>query len=336
MSKQIFVSVLTALAASTVMSAAENILVASSASHTIEQFEANGTWVKTFATTGGYAPVALAQSPVTKDIFVTVEIPSGNTNRILRYHPDGTFDANWDTFTVTCEDCGGGDTESLLFDRDGNLYVATHYGEHQPGYGVNIYKYLATNLQDEKPAQEPISILTGMIRGDQMAFRSPTEICIAGFIDEDVKCYDTNSGAQTADYYAEIHASKVSPAIEPAGLAFDSAGRMYLTSVFGGQVVKEVAPGGPIVQLADVTSAPRELDGNLVLVNDTLYTTTYSTSPATPGTPDSLVAISTTTGAVTKVISGAAAPHLGNAHLWGAYNLIFVSEPTPPPPHLVE
>lgn len=122
-----------------------------------------------------------------------------------------------------------------------------------------------------------------------------------------------------------IHASKVSPIIEPAGLAFDSAGRMYLTSVFGGQVAREVAPGGPLVQLAQVTNAPVELDGNLVMLGNTLYTTTYSTGPATPGTPDSLVAISTATGAVTPLISGAAAPHLGNAHLWGAHNMIFFS-----------
>ncbi len=100
---------------------------------------------------------------------------------------------------------------------------------------------------------------------------------------------------------------------------------MYLTSVFGGQVARETAPGGPIVQLAQVASAPVELDGNLVLMNNTLYTTTYSTSPATPGTPDSLVAISTTTGAVTPLISGTAAPNLGNAHLWGAYNILFVA-----------
>jgi len=34
---------------------------------------------------------------------------------------------------------------------------------------------------------------------------------------------------------------------------------------------------------------------------------TYSTSPVTPGTPDSLVTISTTTGAVTQLISESAA-----------------------------
>jgi DNA-binding beta-propeller fold protein YncE len=324
MTKRFALSVFAALLSGTASRAADNILVASIASHTIEEFSASGAWVKTFATTGGYAPVAIAQSPLTGEYFVTAEIPSGDSNRILRYHTDGTFDTNWDTFAVTCENCGGGDTESLLFDNEGNLYVATHYGG-AAGYAVNIYKYLAADLAQANPPQWPAVIATGMIRGDQLAFRSSSEICIAGFIDEDVKCFNIYSGVQTADYYTEIHASKVSPIIEPAGLAFDSAGRMYLTSVFGGQIAKELAPGGPIVQLAQIASAPVELNGNLVLMNNTLYTTTYSTSPATPGTPDSLVAISTTTGAVTRLISGAAAPNLGNAHLWGASNILFIA-----------
>jgi hypothetical protein len=326
MTKKFAISVFAGLLSATALSAADNILVASSASHTIEEFSSTGAWVKTFATTGGYAPVAIAQSPLTGEFFVTVEIPSGDSNHILRYHADGTFDANWDTFTVTCENCGGGGTESLLFDSQGDLYVATHYGDPVgPTWAVNIYKYMSSDLVQPNPQQVPTVIYTKMIRGDQMAFRSASEICIAGFIDEDVKCFNTSSGVQTADYYAEIHASKISPIIEPGGLAFDSTGRMYLTSIFGGQVARETAPGGPIVQLAQVASAPVELDGNLVLMNNTLYTTTYSTSPATPGTPDSLVAISTTTGAVTPLISGTAAPNLGNAHLWGAYNILFVA-----------
>jgi DNA-binding beta-propeller fold protein YncE len=327
MTKRFAMSVFAALLSATALSAADNILVASSSSHTIEEFGPTGAWVKTFATTGGYAPVSIAQSPLTGEFFVTVQIPSGDSNRILRYHADGTFDTNWDTFTVTCENCGGGDTESMLFDSEGDLYVATHYGG-AAGYAVNIYKYLAADLEQANPQQWPAVIATGMIRGDQMAFRSASEICIAGFIDEDVKCFNIYSGVQTADYYAEIHASKVSPIIEPGGLAFDSTGRMYLTSVFGGQVARELAPGGPIVQLAQVASAPVELDGNLVLMGNTLYTTTYSTSPATPGTPDSLVAISTTTGAVTPLIAGSAAPNLGSAHLWGAYNILFVASQT--------
>ncbi len=203
MTKKFAISVFEALLSATALSAADNMLVASSASHTIEEFSPSGGWMKTFATTGGYAPVAIAQSPLTGEFFVTVEIPSGDSNHILRYHADGTFDANWDTFTVTCENCGGGGTESLLFDSQGDLYVATHYGDPVgPTWAVNIYKYMASDLVQPNPQQVPTVIYTKMIRGDQMAFRSASEICIAGFIDEDVKCFNTSSGAQTADYYA--------------------------------------------------------------------------------------------------------------------------------------
>ncbi len=56
---------------------AENILVASSRSNSVEEFDTSGTWMRTFATTGPYGPVALAQSPVTGDIFVTTIWGSG-------------------------------------------------------------------------------------------------------------------------------------------------------------------------------------------------------------------------------------------------------------------
>lgn len=325
MNNKLFITVLAALLGSNALCAAEHVLVASSGSHSLEEFDTSGNWTRTFATTGPYAPVAMAQSPKTGEIFVTTEVPSGDYNRVLRYHPDGTFDANWDTFTVTCQGCGGGGTESLLFDSDGNLYLATHYGEDF-GDPIYIFKYLAQDLQQANPTQLPASIHTQMVRGDQMAFKSADEICIAGFIDEDVKCFNTSSGAQTADYYAEIHAAKVSPGIEPGGLAFDSSGRLYLTSIFGGQVARETAPGGPIVQLAQVTANPGELDGNLVIRGDQIFTTTYSTQPATLSTPDSAVSISMSTGAITKFISGSAAPQLGKAHIWGAYWLIFYAD----------
>ena len=106
-----------------------------------------------------------------------------------------------------------------------------------------------------------------MYRGDQMAFKKPGDICIAGFIDQDVQCFDTTSGTKTADYYSEIHAASVSPMIEPAGLAFDLDGRIYLTSLFGGQVVKEEVSGSSrsLVLLAALTSAPNQLGGDLLL-----------------------------------------------------------------------
>ena len=106
-----------------------------------EEFTTSGTWIRTFATTGPYAPLALAQSPVTGDIFVTTIWGSGPaagqlTNRILRYHEKGVFDVNWDTFTVECGACPSAATQSLLFDPSGNLWVATAYGTTWAGQSI--------------------------------------------------------------------------------------------------------------------------------------------------------------------------------------------------------
>jgi len=169
-------------------------------------------------------------------------------------------------------------------------------------------------------------------------------LCIAGFIDEDVQCFDTSTGKLTDDYYAEIHASSVSPPIQPAGLAFGGDGRMYLTSVFGGQLVKESKPGGPIVLLASLTAAPSELNGNLVFrgpcakfpclvtgpVTPYLYISAFSAAPLTFSTPDPVFKVAAATGAVTGLISGAAAPALASDHIWGGEWMIFLS-PGPGP-----
>jgi hypothetical protein len=163
-----------------------------------------------------------------------------------------------------------------------------------------------------------------MKRGNQMAFNVPGDLCIAGFLDEDVKCFDTSTRAQTADYFAEIQASSISPKIEPGGLAFDGNNRMYLTSVFGGQLAKEVNPGGPIVLMASLTPSPNELNGNLVLRGANFYTSVFHfPAPPTPfSTPDPVYEVSAI-GTVTKFIYGTAPPALGNDHIWGAYWMIF-------------
>jgi len=308
---------------------AEDVLVANSRSNSLEQFRPSGTWVRTFATTGPYSPTSMAQSPLTGEIFVTTLWGSGpqvgqNTNIILRYNANGHFDTNWDTFTVTCGFvCPSSATESLLFDSSGNLWVATHFGTDL-GAPIYIFKYLAANLADLNPPAEPGPIMATMYRGDQMAFNASGNLCIAGFIDEDVKCFDTTTGAQTADYYAEIHASSVG-GIEPGGLAFDAANRLYLSSVFTGQVVKEVSPGGPIVLLATLDSPPNLLNANLVLRGANLYVPTYYNPPPTFSTPDAVYKVSTSSGTVTNFIYGTAAPGLGNDHIWGANWMIFYS-----------
>jgi hypothetical protein len=228
-----------ALAASVTLHA-QDILVASSRSNSIEQFSTSGTWLRTFATTGPYAPNALAQSPLTGDIFVTTIWASGPsvgqlTNIILRYHSNGPFDVNWDTFTVECGSCPSSATQSLLFDSSGNLWVATAYGKDL-GAPIYIQKYLATDLTLPNPSAVPYPKITApMYRGNQMAFNTSGNICIAGFIDQDVRCFDSSTGVPTTNYSAQINHS-----IEPTGLAFDAANRLYLTSVFGGQLAKEL------------------------------------------------------------------------------------------------
>src|ERR1700738_1394520 len=107
MSHRLLITVFVALLGSASLHATERILVASTRSNSLEEFNTGGTWLRTFATTGPYAPVALAQSLLTGEIFVTTIWASGPaigqlTNRILRYGPNGHSDVNWDTFTVEC------------------------------------------------------------------------------------------------------------------------------------------------------------------------------------------------------------------------------------------
>ena len=326
MSNRVLIAVLAALLGSHSLRAAEDILVSSIRSSSIEQFATNGTWLRTFATTGPYAPVSLAQSPLTGEVFATTQWTSGQaigqlTNIILRYQVNGQFDTNWDTFQVVCNaPCPTSETQSIAFDSSGNLWVATAYGQDLGG-PIYIFKYLAAELTLPNPQAQPNPILANMYRGNQMAFIG-TNICIAGFIDEDVQCFNTSTGKLTKDFRAEISAAGLG--IEPGGLAFDKEGRMYLTSIFNGQVVGETAPGGPIVALATLTSPPNLVNGNLVFADGYLFVATYYYPPPTVSTPDAVYAVSTS-GTVSNFIVGAAPPNLGNDHLWGANWVIFYS-----------
>jgi hypothetical protein len=331
MNKRLLIAVFAALMGSTSLHATERILVASSRSNSIEEFNTSGTWLRTFATTGPYAPVALAQSPTNGDIFVTTAWASGpqagqltNPGKILRYDENGNFDVVWDTFTVACPNpisyplCPTTQTQSLLFDSLGNLWVATAYGKDLGGAPIYIFEYLAGDLKKPNPPAQPIPIVASMYRGNQMAFNKSGDLCIAGFIDRDVQCFNTSTRAKTHDYSAEIVASGLS--IAPGGLAFDGNDRMYLTDVFGGQVAKEINPGGPIKHLATL---PSQLDGNLVLRGANLYTSTFNVSPPTFSTPDPVYEVSTSGIPVNKFIYEIAPPALGNDHIWGAYWMIF-------------
>jgi hypothetical protein len=329
MSKRFLMAVFAVLLGCASLHAVENVLVASSRSNSIEQFSTTGTWIRTFATTGPYEPVAMAQSPLTGEIFVTTQVVNSGGNQlinvILRYQANGHFDTNWDTFAFSCGTytCGSLQTQSLLFDSSGNLWVATAYGEdlHTPIY---IFEYLAANLTLPNPPAQPIAIAANMYRGNQMAFNTSGDLCIVGFIDQDVQCFDTTTGAQTHDYYAEIHAAGISTP-EPIGLAFDASNRMYLSDVFTGQVLKEVRAGGPIVVLATVGNSTTLLNDNLVLRGPNLYVPTLYFPPPTGDTPDGIYEVSSGTGAVTNFIVGTAPPGLGNDHIWGAGWMIFYS-----------
>jgi len=326
-SNRVLIAVLAAMLGSHSLHAAERILVSSTRSNSLEDFTPAGTWVRTFATTGPYAPIATAQSPLTGEVFVTTEWTSGQpagqlSNVILRYHSNGQFDTNWDTFTVVCNvACPTSSTQSLIFDSFGNLWVATAYGTDAGG-PIYLFKYLAADLTLPNPLPQPNPIAANLYRGNQMAFDTAGDLCIASFISEDVQCFNTSTGELTKDYGPEIQGAGLG--IEPGGLAFDKDDRMYLTSIFTGQVVGETKPGGPIVALATLISAPNLLNGNLVLRNSELYVPTYYYPPPTVSTPDAIYEVSTS-GTVKPFISGGAPPNLGNDHIWGANWLIFYS-----------
>ncbi|MGB6943107.1 MAG: hypothetical protein WBE37_11970 [Bryobacteraceae bacterium] len=99
---------------------------------------------------------------------------------------------------------------------------------------------------------------------------------------------------------------------------------MFLTSIFTGQVVGETKPGGPIVALAKLISAPNLLNGNLALRDAELYVPTLYFPPPTVSTPDAIYEVSTS-GTVKNFITGGAAPDLGNDHIWGANWVTFYS-----------
>lgn len=317
--------------------AANAVLVASRYSNSIEQFTTGGKWVRTFATTGRYAPSSVAQSPTTGEIFVTTLLNDNNTNVILRYTPDGAFGVNWDQFQLQCPSpplpykCFSNSTESLLFDAAGNLWVATHFGiaHGDPTYPfspIYIFKFPTAALAGPTPAPLPIPIMASMVRGDQMAFDNKGDLCIAGFIDEDVQCFNTSTAALVKSYRAALQGA--SPVIEPAGVAFDSSNRMYVSSVFTGEVAHETSPGSAIVPLASgLVSPPNLLNGNLTLIGNELYVPTFYYPSPTPSTPDSIDTVSIVSGIVSPFISGGAPPLLGNAHLWGAQWVAFVDLP---------
>jgi DNA-binding beta-propeller fold protein YncE len=287
-------------------------LVSSSESHSIEWFSNRGVWQDTFATTGARTPLGLAVSPVNGDVYVATF-----TGTILRYHSNERPTANWDTFNIPFD---GNVVESLLFDKSGNLWVATYFGES--GYVANLYKYSAASLKQPNPA--PVdTIPTGLRRGNQMAFDRLGDLCIASFLNETVRCFDLNTHMQAFDYGAEL------TGIEPAGIAFDGGNHLYVANVFTGQVLKEQTPhAGPFNILAQSLTAEIEF---LAMRSTGLYVPSFHNADARLSgcilgtgaaayacndydfTSDTVYNIDPITGAVTTFLS---------THAWGPYQSV--------------
>ena len=99
--------------------------------------------------------------------------------------------------------CPTSETQSIVFDSSGNLWVATAYGQDLGG-PIYIFEFLAAELTQLNPQAQPNPILANMYRGNQMAFNTAGNLCIAGFIDEDVQCFNTSTGELIKDYRVEI------------------------------------------------------------------------------------------------------------------------------------
>ena len=80
MNKRVVIAAFAAMLGSHSLLGSKNILVSSVRSNSIEQFTTSGTWISTLATTGPYSPSAIAQSPLTGEIFVATELNGQVTN----------------------------------------------------------------------------------------------------------------------------------------------------------------------------------------------------------------------------------------------------------------
>ena len=294
-----------------------NELVGSSESHSIEKFDNNGNWIKTFASTGPYTVFALAASPVTGDVFVTT-----NTPAILRYTktgaPFGPQGSYWNSFSLSSL-IGSNTIDSAFFDSSGNLYVATYYGTD--GYQVVIYKFTAKEILKASPTSSG-TIATNLYRGAQMAWDVYGDLCLASWDSETVQCFNPSTGALVFDYYSELHGL-----LEPEGLAFGPNNILTVSDLFTGTVWVEAVPRqGPMIELAsgmvpDVGMLAVDSSGALCLPSFHNADQRYGSCPPFywcqdyDFSLDVVYKIDAATGAVTNFIT---------THTWGPYQMIFV------------
>jgi len=307
--------------------AATNELVGSAESHSIEKYDSNGNWIKTFASTGPYYTVGFAASPITGDVFV-----STFTATILRYTKTGASfgpkGAYWNTFNMSAL-VGVNPPQALLFDSSGNLYLATNYGED--GYVVEIFEYSAKELLKKTPVPVGPPITTTIEQGGQMAWDAFGDLCIASwYAPQTVQCFNPSTGALVFDYAAEIQAQH----IQPDGLAFNSDNILTVASLFTGEVYTEAAARvGPMKLLATGNIQPAQVgflavdsSGNLYLPEWHNVAARYGGQPPDYCTYYSCQDYDTTSDIVYKIdpTKGAITNFISN-HLWGPYQMIFVS-----------
>lgn len=304
-----------------------NELVGSSESHSIEKFNILGQWTRTFASTGPWIPLGIAASPTSHDVFVATNT-GPTTNIILRYTasgadfgPSGSY---WNTFDVFSQ-FKQNPVQSLLFDPNGNLYVASSYGTS--GYQVVILKFTPAQLLKKNPVPSGVPIVTTVGRGNQMAWDVANNLCISSFIAPNtVQCYNPTTGALVFDYAAEIQAA----GIQPVGLSFGPNNNLIVNSVFTGQIwVEAVEHVGPMNKLASgMTNDVNYLAANGGLLYQTSYHNPegrYESSPPSSCTyyacmdydtsSDIVYQIDPNSGTVTNFI---------DTHIWGPYQMIFV------------
>jgi hypothetical protein len=290
--------------------AATTELVASAESHSIEQFDLTGKWIRTFASTGPWVPRDLAVDG-TGNVYVATS--SGD---ILRFNRNGKPHEPMN-FPIPI---GTNTIESLIFDMVGNLYAPTHFGDFaRSGYTVSIYKFTPAQLAAATPVGT-ILVNTTLVRANQMAFDKGGNLCVADFTGT-VECYNSSSGATVSPPYTPEMGGA-----QPLGIGFDVHDRLIASSTFVDTVLREpAAHTGPLKILTSGLTPALEY-----LTLDSagfIYVGSWHDSNSRATTCGNLYACIDSdfhTDVIYKIdpISGRAMPFI-NSHIWGPNRMVF-------------
>jgi hypothetical protein len=308
--------------------AVTNELVGSAESHSIERFDNNGNWIKTFASAGPYYTVGFAASPVNGGVFVSTFTATvlRYTNRGASFGPNGSY---WSTFNMSSL-VGANPSQALLLDSSGDLILATNYGESGSGYTVESFDYSYKELKKEAPVPIGPPIKTTIEEGGQSAWDVLGNLCIASWYSpQGAQCYNPITRALAYDYSSEF----LNQGIEPVGLAFGPSNILTVSSLFSGQVFAETTPRiEPLNLIVTGTVQPAEVGflavdrtGNLYLPEWHNVAARYRGQPPDFCTYYSCQDADTRSDIVYKIdpASGAVTNFISN-HLWGPYQMIFV------------